>query len=264
MVAEGRRWVVLVAAVALAGCTESVTPSPQAAGPTVTVSLAATAAGGGPAGDADLASAAQVLRHRLAAARIDGAQVTAAVGGVRIAVPAGREQDVRQLAVVGRLSFRTVLGSMPAGSTHATATVAPPGVQPRLEAFDCAAPRQPGTGTVALACDKDRTTKYALDAPFLANDSITRATVQPPGEQSPTWSILLDMTDRGGGIWSQYTTEHVDQQVAIEVDGTVLSAPTIAGPITGGDTQISGQFTEREALAIAAVVGSPPLPVVLS
>jgi len=43
----------------------------------------------------------------------------------------------------------------------------------------------------------------------------------------------------------------VGQQVAILINGRVLSAPSIQSPILGGVTEISGQFTKDEAEQLA-------------
>jgi preprotein translocase subunit SecD len=49
-------------------------------------------------------------------------------------------------------------------------------------------------------------------------------------------------------------------QVAVVLDGTVVSAPETAGPVTGGHLQISGNFTRAAAAELAAEVQSGPLP----
>ncbi len=49
--------------------------------------------------------------------------------------------------------------------------------------------------------------------------------------------------------------------IAIVLDGNVVSAPEIAGPIPGGNAQIVGDFTRAQAEEIAAQLRSGPLPV---
>jgi preprotein translocase subunit SecD len=53
-------------------------------------------------------------------------------------------------------------------------------------------------------------------------------------------------------------------QFAIVLDGVVLSAPQVNGPITGGKAEISGSFTKQEAQQLAAQVNTGALPVRLS
>jgi preprotein translocase subunit SecD len=50
-------------------------------------------------------------------------------------------------------------------------------------------------------------------------------------------------------------------QAAVVLDGTVLSAPLIAGPIAGGHLEISGNFTRAAVGELAAELQGGPLPV---
>jgi preprotein translocase subunit SecD len=47
------------------------------------------------------------------------------------------------------------------------------------------------------------------------------------------------------------------------IDGIIISAPTVTGVITGGNVEISGDFTVPQARALAAGLGSGRLPVKL-
>src|SRR5581483_3678235 len=66
--------------------------------------------------------------------------------------------------------------------------------------------------------------------------------------------------------FAQATTENVGQPFAIVLDNEVISAPVIREPITGGQGQISGNFTVQSAndLAILLRAGAlpPPLTVI--
>ncbi|WP_406707671.1 SecDF P1 head subdomain-containing protein, partial [Streptomyces griseiscabiei] len=53
-------------------------------------------------------------------------------------------------------------------------------------------------------------------------------------------------------------------QFAIVLDGTVISAPYVASAITGGEAQISGSFTRSEAEELAANLDTGALPVRLT
>lgn len=56
----------------------------------------------------------------------------------------------------------------------------------------------------------------------------------------------------GSETWSDLTTQYLQQQIAITLDSRVISAPTIqsATPV-GQGTQITGDFTEKEAQDLA-------------
>ncbi|NUR40544.1 MAG: hypothetical protein HOV73_10705, partial [Streptomyces sp.] len=53
-------------------------------------------------------------------------------------------------------------------------------------------------------------------------------------------------------------------QFAIVLDGTVLSAPSVAQAITGGEAEIYGSFTEASARELAADLRTGALPARLS
>ena len=49
---------------------------------------------------------------------------------------------------------------------------------------------------------------------------------------------------RGGQRFGQVTSENVGRPFAIVLDGKVISAPRILGPITGGSGQITGSLSD--------------------
>lgn len=85
------------------------------------------------------------------------------------------------------------------------------------------------------------------------------------GQDSTTGKIEVNVTMDAAGTktWADYTTSHVNQQVAIVLDGVVKSAPSVNEPITGGQTSISGSFTPDEAKSLATVLQTGALPVKL-
>ncbi|MFC7616118.1 hypothetical protein ACFQV2_24255 [Actinokineospora soli] len=71
------------------------------------------------------------------------------------------------------------------------------------------------------------------------------------------WVVIVTLTAQDAMEFGDWTTNHIGQQLAIVVDGDVVSAPTIEGPILGGSVQISGPFTKDEAEDLAdAITGS--------
>lgn len=77
--------------------------------------------------------------------------------------------------------------------------------------------------------------------------------------------VSVEMNDHGSEEWGQMTTENVGNFIAITMDNKVFSAPVINGPITGGNTLISGNFTVNEAQALTNLLkaGSLPAPAVI-
>jgi preprotein translocase subunit SecD len=64
----------------------------------------------------------------------------------------------------------------------------------------------------------------------------------------------------GSRKFAQATTENVGQPFAIILDNKVISAPVIREPITGGQGQISGNFTVQSANDLAVLLRAGALP----
>lgn len=72
--------------------------------------------------------------------------------------------------------------------------------------------------------------------------------------------VSVSMTDRGSEEWGSMTSENVGNFIAIAMDDKVFSAPVINGPITGGETLISGGFSSEEAKALTNLLNAGALP----
>jgi SecD/SecF fusion protein len=69
---------------------------------------------------------------------------------------------------------------------------------------------------------------------------------------------------RGGQRFGEVTSENVGRPFAIVLDGKVISAPRILGPITGGSGQISGHFSVESANNLAILLRAGALPAKLT
>ena len=76
--------------------------------------------------------------------------------------------------------------------------------------------------------------------------------------------VKFRFNSRGRQQLAAVTTENVGRVLAIVLNGEVVSAPRIMGPITGGWGQISGQFTVTEADNMAMLMRSGALPAKLT
>jgi preprotein translocase subunit SecD len=78
--------------------------------------------------------------------------------------------------------------------------------------------------------------------------------------------VTLRFNDEAAVRFARITGANIGRQAAIVLDGTVLSAPVIHEPITGGAAQISGNLAvaDAEALALALRTGSLPVPPALT
>jgi len=68
--------------------------------------------------------------------------------------------------------------------------------------------------------------------------------------------LRLMMTHEGAAKWSAITGNNIDRCIAVSLDGKIISYPRVMNEITGGSTEISGNFTLPEAQYFAAVLSS--------
>ena len=80
------------------------------------------------------------------------------------------------------------------------------------------------------------------------------------GSNSAVPEVDMAMNAEGARIWATMTANNVGRQIAIVLDGMVYSYPRVNGEITGGRSNISGQFTIEEADDLANVLKSGKLP----
>ncbi len=73
-------------------------------------------------------------------------------------------------------------------------------------------------------------------------------------------SVSMSMNAEGANIWARLTKDNIGKQVAIVLDGMVYSYPTVNSEISGGSSEISGNFTLEEAEDLANVLKSGKLP----
>src|SRR5258706_4032285 len=80
-------------------------------------------------------------------------------------------------------------------------------------------------------------------------------------DQSGRYLISFVLKSDAKDLFGEYTTSHQQQYLGIVLDKTVVSAPIIQHPITDGQGQISGSFTQAEAQTLAVQLRSGALPI---
>lgn len=110
-----------------------------------------------------------------------------------------------------------------------------------------------------IVCDRAGTEKYLLGPVILEGTAIEAAQAQL-SQTAIGWEIALTFDSEGAATWGAYTASHIGRNVAFVLDGSVVSAPQIQSAIYG-ETRITGQFTQKEAQELAAILryGSLPL-----
>ncbi|MFP4281501.1 MAG: protein translocase subunit SecD [Opitutales bacterium] len=103
---------------------------------------------------------------------------------------------------------------------------------------------------------------YVKRIPVMTGEAIDRARARIT--QTGGFEIQMDFTGEGGDTFAEVTRQIAREnsgrsigQLAIILDDKVVSAPTVREAITGGSAVITGQFSQREALALATALNNP-------
>tara|TARA_B100000809_G_scaffold264731_1_gene321384 strand:- start:6035 stop:8992 length:2958 start_codon:yes stop_codon:yes gene_type:complete len=97
----------------------------------------------------------------------------------------------------------------------------------------------------------------------LLNGSVITDARQSFGMDGISPTVSMQMNSKGAKIWEKMTGDAFSQgsQIAIVLDDIVYSAPGVTtGPISGGNSEISGSFDTAEAIDLANVLRAGKLP----
>jgi preprotein translocase subunit SecD len=157
------------------------------------------------------------------------------------------------------------------GSTASTSDAASAAIIAKYEALDCTKlANLQGTGndapgeTIAV-CDRAGTTKYILAPAEVLGRQISKASAGIDTQGGSAWYVSLTFNGEGTKAFGALTTRVTSlseplNQVAIVLDGLVVSSPRINEPIPSGNAQITGSFTQLEAQDLANVLKYGALP----
>ena len=95
--------------------------------------------------------------------------------------------------------------------------------------------------------------------PCLTGDVITNAREEFDDRRAAA-QVSMTMNGQRAKEWARITKDNVGKQIAIVLDNLVYSFPTVQNEITGGNSQITGNFTVAEAKDLATILKSGKLP----
>lgn len=117
-----------------------------------------------------------------------------------------------------------------------------------------------------VTCDRDGTSRFVLGPAEVLGRQVRSASAAIDQQGTGGWFVTLNFNKEGTKKFGEITQRVVSltppqNQVAIVLDGLVVSAPRIIDAILGGQAQITGNFTQQEASDLANVLkyGSLPL-----
>ena len=101
-----------------------------------------------------------------------------------------------------------------------------------------------------------------LDGQQIVKDSVSSGFNQQAAKNEVSFRFNAGPGQQGSATWSRLTQENLQRQIAILLDGQVISAPVVQGvtPV-GSATSITGDFTPDEAASLAANLRYGALPI---
>jgi preprotein translocase subunit SecD len=109
--------------------------------------------------------------------------------------------------------------------------------------------------------------KFVLDKAAVLGKDIKSASATQ-STTSVDWQTNLNFDSAGGAafgkvteqMFNKYGVNSVQDELAVVLDGNVISFPVIQGAIPGGSAQITGSFSQEEATNLANVLNYGALP----
>jgi preprotein translocase subunit SecD len=225
--------------------------------------------------------AVSIIRQRVDSLGVVESEVTSQGTGTsrQIVISVPGDTGRRVVDLVGQtaeLRFRQVLASgsgVPAAADAAATPTA--GVSAELNAkfaaLDCTKPENlQGTSTdlpsdTLVTCDRAGGAKYILAPAEVLGRQISSAAAGLDTQAGSAWFVSLEFDNEGTSAFGALTARVTSfpeptNQVAIVLDGLVVSAPRITEAIPSGNAQITGSFTQLEAQDLANVLKYGALP----
>ncbi|XVQ13445.1 protein translocase subunit SecD [Spirillospora sp. CA-255316] len=130
----------------------------------------------------------------------------------------------------------------------------------------------PGRGEQLLRDEQGQ--PVLVGPPILTGDGIGSASAGFDQQNVGGWYVTVDFRGGGGKAWERATAKAAcaagdERRIAFVLDGAVISSPAVTPEvpcnvgITGGTTQVTGDFSSTQAKDLAALIqgGSLPVPV---
>ena len=225
--------------------------------------------------------AVSIIRQRVNSLGVAESEVTAQGSGTnrQIVISVPGDSGRRVVDLVGQtaeLRFRQVLATA-AGTPGAGTDTATPAagvaadINAKFAALDCTNVKNlQGTGSDAptdtiVACSRTGTSKYILAPAEVLGRQVSKASAGIDTQAGNVWTVQLTFNGEGtkafGALTGRVTSLASPQnQVAIVLDGLVVSAPSINEAIPSGNAQITGNFSQVEAQDLANVLKYGALP----
>jgi preprotein translocase subunit SecD len=226
-----------------------------------------------------LDQAIEIIRSRVDALGVAEPDISRQGSSVIVQLPGVRNKD-RALELIGttaQLYFRPVIEQLPASESASATTTTPPDASTTTTVPDTTSttidratttkPEENDPAKQVILPERDEngnvTARYLLGPAEVTGRALESATarVEPT---TGVWEVEFSLTSSGNKQWNDMAVK-VGQgnQIAIDLDGEVKSAPSLDTTDFPGKGRITGNFTSREARDLALVLRYGALPVQL-
>lgn len=227
---------------------------------------------------ADMNTTVDIIRNRVSAGGVSGAQVNSQGGNVVVQLPGVKNPQsvINLIGETAQLQFRPVLcfagpysppakgpapTTVPSGCSSAqydltaqnlnvsTSTQAPAnniGPDPALSAFPSSTPNYNDTHPASpVLVPAAQNTGAATGERYLLGPTGVPGTAVAPGGAlaqfvSPNWDVLVTLTGKGSAAWDRLAQQQFHAYIAIDLDGQVESAP-LTQPSQASFTSFQGK-----------------------
>jgi len=100
---------------------------------------------------------------------------------------------------------------------------------------------------------------YLLGKLYVSGKDLSKA--DTTFDQFGKAAVSLKFNTDGAKLFDEATAANVGKQIAIALDGIIISAPVVQQRISGGEAQITGKFSTPEATRLAIMLRAGALPV---
>jgi preprotein translocase subunit SecD len=231
-----------------------------------------------------LDQAIEIIRNRVDALGVAEPEITRQGTSIIVSLPGVKNKD-RALEVVGQtaqLLFRPVIQALGPESTASTtsttttsttvdpataaATTTTSSTVPPIDTNKTTAPENDDATQQVVLPEKDAKgnviARYLLGPAEVKGQAMSGASATVSG--TGTWEVTFELTGEGTKQWNDMAAKvGVGNQIAIDLDGVVRSAPKLDVTEFQGRGVITGSFTQSEAKDLALVLRYGALPVQL-
>ncbi|MFI6373028.1 protein translocase subunit SecD [Streptomyces sp. NPDC050546] len=121
---------------------------------------------------------------------------------------------------------------------------------------------------MTLACGQNsggQWQKYILGPAAVDGTDVDKAQATLNTQTGAGWTVQMDFTDAGAKKFGEITgklaqNQQPQNQFAIVLDGDVVSDPSVRQALTGGNAEISGNFTQQSAQELSNMLSYGALP----